>query len=282
MNYQQDEKANTMQATPDASTTVSGPTATTSKPRWIGHPAIVIPCLLLFPPLGIALVWVGRRWPTAVKWSVTALTVVYFFVLSAVGQPPKPAVTLPSPSPSPTVPVATITPTIAPSTPPPAAVTPAPATAALPDASTQGLRIAVTLDQLKGAMPLLAQIPMKTIPRDGGAQYTFDNIPSMSSNDLVTAFDDHNSGTLDEIIVTVQVDQADNDMNNKGFILLNRVLQVAGTPAEPPEESLRWLIDNFTKSGASRRFGSVLAKLAFIPGQGGGVLVMTLNEPLGH
>ncbi|MFF2778200.1 excalibur calcium-binding domain-containing protein [Streptomyces sp. NPDC058052] len=120
--------------------------------RWWQHPALIIVLLVVFPPVGIALAWLGR-WTTRTKIVATVLSALWFvlFLVSepekkkGTGEDPKPAVTSSAPvTPEPTTePPATRTPeptTEAPTTeaptPTPEQTTGAPATEA-PEPTTQ-------------------------------------------------------------------------------------------------------------------------------------------------
>ncbi|MER6477852.1 excalibur calcium-binding domain-containing protein [Streptomyces filamentosus] len=93
--------------------------------RWWQHPALIVTLLVLLPPVGIVLAWLGR-WTNRTKTVATVLSALWFVVVMVMDPPeepgagdPKPAVTAP----------ATPTPTEEPSTEAPAP-TPEPATEA--------------------------------------------------------------------------------------------------------------------------------------------------------
>ncbi|MFJ6522808.1 hypothetical protein ACVW0K_004080 [Streptomyces filamentosus] len=84
--------------------------------RWWQHPALIVTLLVLLPPVGIVLAWLGR-WTNRTKTVATVLSALWFVVVMVMDPPeepgagdPKPAVTAPA------TPTATPTPTEEPST----------------------------------------------------------------------------------------------------------------------------------------------------------------------
>ncbi|MEU2547291.1 excalibur calcium-binding domain-containing protein [Streptomyces roseolus] len=120
--------------------------------RWWQHPALIITLLVVFPPAGIALVWLSR-WTNRAKIVSTIASALWFVVALSMDPPPekesddpKPAVTVtvtvtvtpiptppaePTPTPTPTAPAEPPTPT-----PTPEPTTEAPTTRA-PEPTTQ-------------------------------------------------------------------------------------------------------------------------------------------------
>ena len=52
-------------------------------PQWYEHPALIVFACLLCWPIGIALVWVKRQWPTRTKWIITAAVIGLGIILGA-------------------------------------------------------------------------------------------------------------------------------------------------------------------------------------------------------
>ncbi|GGY24869.1 hypothetical protein GCM10010363_01240 [Streptomyces omiyaensis] len=116
--------------------------------RWWQHPAVIITLLVVFPPAGIVLAWLGH-WTTRTKTVATVLSALWF-VYVLVSDPakapdagdPKPAVTAtatatPTPEPTTESPAPAPEPTTGtPTTPAPEPATGAPATPAVTEAPT--------------------------------------------------------------------------------------------------------------------------------------------------
>ncbi|MFF9503265.1 excalibur calcium-binding domain-containing protein [Streptomyces sp. NPDC014656] len=120
--------------------------------RWWQHPALIIVLLVLFPPAGIVLAWLGR-WTNRTKTVATVLSALWFLLIlvsdpqedPAKGDDPKPAVTATattppapeptteSPSPAPT----TESPTPEPTTQAPTTEAPTPTPTPTPEPTTR-------------------------------------------------------------------------------------------------------------------------------------------------
>ncbi len=108
--------------------------------RWWQHPALIITLLVVFPPAGIALVWLSP-WTSRAKIVSTIVSALWFVVALAMDPPkeegaddPKPAVTVtvtvtvtPTPTATPTpTPTPSVEPTTEPPTPEPTTEAPTP------------------------------------------------------------------------------------------------------------------------------------------------------------
>jgi hypothetical protein len=170
-----------------------------------------------------------------------------------------------------------------PSTPVPATATVAPGSAAPtqpsasgPEAPT-GLRIAVTLDELKAAVPLLAKLPMTTEKVTDGVCYKWTNVSLRGTPNTVFAYDDHGDGRLSALTVCMLLDSSVKDTLMESLMLLSRLISIAGRPSESFDDIQGWITANFSKAGASRKFGSVAVTLNFLKTDEGGVLFVNVE-----
>ncbi|MFE5792144.1 excalibur calcium-binding domain-containing protein [Streptomyces sp. NPDC056503] len=160
--------------------------------RWWQHPALIVTLLVLFPPAGIVLAWLGL-WTNRTKTVATVLSALWFVVVMLMDPPaekdaddPKPAVTVtatatptpeptsesPTPTPEPTTETPTPTPeptTAAPTTRTPEPTTQAPTTPA-PKPTTQAPKPAPTTPKPK-PKPVQTTQPPETAEPEPEAYY---------------------------------------------------------------------------------------------------------------
>jgi hypothetical protein len=217
------------------------PAASTAPKPWYFNTSLVQLLLVFVFPLGFVLMWTGGVFSARTRWIVTG--VLGFLMVAAMSGKPPPKGAKPTTSPT--------------------------------AASSEPVRIIATVDQFKDAIPLLRQLPMTSITRDGATEYGWSKVSSFGNPNTIRIYDLAGDGRLDWLMASVVIYDDRKDTNTESFMLAIRLIMVAGgINNEDATELISPWIPKAAMGGDTRRFGSVDVNVSYLKASGGGLLLI--------
>jgi hypothetical protein len=140
----------------------------------------------------------------------------------------------------------------------------------------QPSHIAAGIGGFRAALAQLTPGTMTQNAADGGIRYSWKFV---STSNSAFFFDDGADGTIDQVLASVCMPQADEDGLVLALGLAHTIVETAGGAAVNGPEFAEWIKLTLSKQEAHRRFGSVTVDINVIGARNGALLLLGIGGP---